>query len=97
MALEWNEAALNQLLAGKDGPVGRLLAKKAARVETRAKQLCAVDTGRLRNSIFFTLDKDGRGLYADIGTNVSYAPYVEFGTRYSREQPFLVPALKAAA
>ena len=45
---------------------------------TLAKRLCPVDTGRLRSSIrprFSLLD-----LEADVYTDVSYAPYVEFGT-----------------
>lgn len=36
-----------------------------------------LDTGRLRNSISHTADKEG----AYIGTNVEYAPYVELGAR----------------
>ena len=36
----------------------------------------AIDTGRLRNSIDFEVDGDT--VY--VGTNVEYAPYVEFGT-----------------
>ena len=56
--------------------------------EGYAKMLCPVDTGNLRNSItHFTAD-DG----AYIGTNVEYAPYVEFGTSKTPAQPFLEPA-----
>ena len=48
--------------------------------------LGAIDTGNLRNSISHADD----GTYAYIGTNVEYAPYVEFGTsRYPEERPFL--------
>ena len=48
--------------------------------------LGAVDTGNLRNSISHTDD----GKYAYIGTNVEYAPYVEFGTsHYPEGRPFL--------
>lgn len=38
----------------------------------------AVDTGRLRASISHKVDKENKCAY--IGTNVEYAPYVEFGT-----------------
>lgn len=41
-----------------------------------AQDLCPVDTGELRGSI--TYEVDGEDCY--IGTNVEYAPYVEFGT-----------------
>ena len=46
------------------------------------------DTGRLMNSISHTTDEE----YAYIGTNVEYAPYVEYGTSKSKPYPFLKPA-----
>lgn len=48
--------------------------------------LGAVDTGRLRDSISHATDDDS----AYVGTNVEYAPYVEFGSiRYKTPRPFL--------
>lgn len=45
-----------------------------------AQDLVRVDTGRLKSSISYKVD--GEDCY--IGTNVEYAPYVEFGTgKYS--------------
>ena len=45
-------------------------------VENEAKKLCPVDTGQLRSSITHEVaEKEGR-----VGTNVEYAPYVEYGT-----------------
>ena len=45
-------------------------------VENEAKKLCPVDTGQLRSSITHeVVEKEGR-----VGTNVEYAPYVEYGT-----------------
>lgn len=49
-------------------------------VEGDAKRLCPVDTGRLRSSITTTKGYDGDNCVATVGTNVEYAPYVEFGT-----------------
>lgn len=49
-------------------------------VEGDAKRLCPVDTGRLRSSIATTKGYDGDNCVATVGTNVEYAPYVEFGT-----------------
>lgn len=49
--------------------------------EGYAKPLTPSDTGNLRNSITHVVqmgDDDGDAVY--IGTNVEYAPYVEFGT-----------------
>ena len=48
-----------------------------ATAETYAKKETPVDTGRLRNSISYTVD----GESAYIGTNVEYAPYLELGTK----------------
>lgn len=46
--------------------------------EGYAKKLCPVDTGNLRNSITHTVDEGEPA--AIIGTNNSYAAYVELGT-----------------
>lgn len=46
--------------------------------EGYAKKLCPVDTGNLRNSITHVVDEDEPAAY--VGTNNSYAPYVELGT-----------------
>lgn len=62
-------------------------------IESTARGLAPVDTGRLRSSIIMTKGRDGTGFFVQIGTNVSYAAYVEFGTRYMRPQPFLLPAV----
>lgn len=54
------------------------LEKCGLTAEGYAKRLCPVDTGELRNSISYTVDEAAPAVY--IGTNVSYAPYVELGT-----------------
>ena len=51
-----------------------------ARAETHAKALTPVDTGNLRNSMAHSVSGDA----AYIGSNVEYAPYVEFGTRRNK-------------
>lgn len=56
--------------------------------EKYAKQIVPVDTGRLRNSI--THNVDGKEVY--VGSNVEYAPHVEYGTIKQKAQPFLRPA-----
>lgn len=40
-----------------------------------------VDTGRLRASITPEVFRGANEIYGIVGTNVEYAPYVEFGTR----------------
>lgn len=54
------------------------VARSALNIEQDTKQSTPVDTGRLRASytIVFRFDKMG----AEVGSNVEYAPYVEFGT-----------------
>lgn len=46
-----------------------------------------VRTGNLRNSITHKYEPSEKAAY--IGTNLSYAKYVEFGTRFMRERPYL--------
>jgi HK97 gp10 family phage protein len=91
--VRFNEAGLRQLLESQNGPTAKYLMKVAIRVQTRAKRKCPVDTGRLRSSITHEAGQDSKGLLVRIGTNVHYAPYVEFGTIRMRPQPFLRPAL----
>ena len=59
-------------------------------VEKDAKGKCPVRTGRLRSSIT-TEKKTWDEIH--IGTNVVYGPFVEYGTRFMRAQPYLRPAL----
>lgn len=56
----------------------------------------AVRTGRLRTSIAWRMGIDAESIYADIGSAVLYAPYVELGTTKMEARPFLRPALEAA-
>jgi HK97 gp10 family phage protein len=88
----------------KKAKLERALTRCAQAVQGAAKKKCPVDTGRLRGSIVTEVHED----YALVGTNVEYAPYVEYGTGQSGDtsvahrqdwkgqapQPYLVPALK---
>ena len=65
------------------------LEKVGLMAERNAKLACPVDTGRLRNSISHTHDKNT----SYVGTNVEYAPYVEMGTTNTKAQPYLKPAI----
>ncbi|MDQ0417921.1 HK97 gp10 family phage protein [Croceifilum oryzae] len=51
-----------------------------------------VDTGRLRSSYRHRVNSDKKSV--QIGTDVTYATYVEKGTSCSRPQPHLTPALE---
>lgn len=69
--------------------------------EDYAKLKCPVGTpestgipnykgGTLRNSITHAVSSDGKTVV--VGSNVKYAPYVEFGTYKMDAQPYLRPA-----
>lgn len=64
-------------------------------VAQRAQQKAPVDTGRLKRSIHPTIPHQvGPGVQqTEVGTNVEYAPYQEFGTKYIPPHPYLSPAL----
>ena len=77
-------AQLNQYFARmiKDAPemMEAIVEDVALRVDKEAKKNCPVDTGNLRASI--TVDINGDE--AEVGTNVEYAPFVEYGTSKSK-------------
>ena len=58
--------------------------------EGYAKKTVPTQHGRLKNSITHAVD----GKDVIIGTNVEYAPYLEFGTTRMKPRPFMVPAIE---
>lgn len=58
-----------------------------------AKQLCPVDTGRLRSSIQYVNDGLMR---CTVGTDTYYAIFLEFGTRKMSPRAFLRPGFEKA-
>lgn len=72
-------AAIEKMLKSPAGLVGRDLIKKAIRVQSGAKRRCPVDTGRLRQSIRYRIGQDGKGLYAEVGSDLEYAAAVHNG------------------
>lgn len=91
-----DRVALAELLSSPNGAVGKDLTRRTIKVNNRAKQLCPVDTGRLRASISWRMERDGDQVVGVVGTNVEYAAYVELGTRRMSARPYLRPALEAA-
>jgi len=89
--------ALERLLKGPDGPVARELGQRAVRIESSAKLIATgaprVQTGRYRSSITWRLGADARGLFAQIGSNVAYARFLEDGTPPHIIQPRVKQAL----
>lgn len=82
---------LEGLVDNADTIVSNEINKTAYKIERDAKQLCPVDTGRLKGSI----TTNPGHLEAEVGTNVEYAGFVEFGTRYQSAQPYIIPAFES--
>lgn len=87
--LEIIEDNTDEVIRRIDIALARALEAVGIEAEGDAKELCPVDTGRLRNSITHTIDE--RAAY--IGTNVEYAPYVHNGIHGRSGQPFLTDAV----
>lgn len=69
---------LDEVLEAKDEAILKALIDIGQDAEAYAKQYAPVDTGNLRNSISNEVSESESAVY--IGTNVEYAPYLEFGT-----------------
>ena len=53
-----------------------------------------VQTGRLRASIIHQVTNDKDTITAEIGSNVVYSKYLEFGTSHHSPYPWLFPAVE---
>ncbi len=90
-----------ELLARQSGTIGKQAVGKAIKkVQERAKYLCPVNEGELRNSIRTSVTQAEGQIEAVCYTNKSYAAYVEFGTgpvgqqNHSGISPEVSPAYK---
>lgn len=92
--------------AGLDRACRRMAAEIAAAVMTEAKLNAPVDTGRLRDSLTPATEQEAGDSIADeietaggfeweVGSNVTYAIPVEYGTKRRAATPFLRPALES--
>ena len=82
-------------LHGQLGPMVRdFLSRSVLNIEGAAKDLCPVDTGRLRASIAHKVSSAPIPDWGSVGTNVLYARHVEFGTKKMKAQPYLRPGLQ---
>ena len=73
-------AKLNGMQGNSTEALKKGIGRACARIQADAKQNCVVDTGRLRASIVTEVHIEGNTVVGTVGTNVEYAPYVEFGT-----------------
>ena len=70
----------SQVLSALETKKAQALEAIGARAETHAKSNTPVDTGNLINSMAHAVSGDS--VY--IGSNVEYAPFVEYGTRRNK-------------
>jgi HK97 gp10 family phage protein len=73
-----------------------LVERVAGEVLADAVRICPQDTGHLARSLTKRDVSRGRTVAFTVGTDVHYAPFVEFGTYKMAAQPFLGPALNTA-
>ena len=93
--LQRNMERIVKDLAGN--PMMKAIAKAVLLVQRSAKKNAPVDTGRLRASItpdIVTRDTVVKGL---VGSNVEYAGFQEFGTRFMKGKHYLQRALNENA
>lgn len=83
------ESHLPEVQDAVEDAITKALEEIGLTAEGYAKKKCPVDTGRLRNSISHAAKE--QTVY--IGTNVEYAVYVEMGTKNTKSQPYLRPAI----
>lgn len=60
-------------------------------IEGEAKDMCPVDSGDLRRSIKNVVVSDKE---VQVGTDVFYCDFVEFGTSKQQAQPYMTPAFR---
>lgn len=78
MAIENLDKLISKLEKLDD--VNQAMEQACILVENEAKIKCPIDNGLLRNSITHYIEDNPNELVGVVGTNVEYAPYVEFGT-----------------
>jgi HK97 gp10 family phage protein len=88
-----DNAGISALFESANGACGQYVRSMGKRAEQMAKALVPVQTGRLRDSITSEVEGDT----AIVSANTEYALFVELGTRNMAAQPFLRPAMLAAA
>lgn len=76
MGFRIDEDNTEEILSAVEQAKQRALEIIGSKIERYAKALCPVDTGALRNSITHQVDGDE----VAVGSNMTYAPYIELGT-----------------
>lgn len=76
-----DQAALTQLLHGRNGPVVLHVANKGREVEGHARRLVGVKTGQTRAGIYSRVVKSNPGYNVEVGARSKAMPYHHDGTK----------------
>lgn len=83
------QGMINKYTSGFTAKLSKGVAEGGMTIRDAARAKAPVDTGHLRRSIH----TQTRGLKCEVGTNVHYGIYQEFGTYKMNPRPYLMPAL----
>ncbi len=83
--------ALSHFHTAMQNRIQQQLLEWAESVKTDAERLVPVRTGYLQSTIY----AKSQEWQVEVGAEATYAAAVEFGTRCSRAQPYLAPAVEA--
>lgn len=72
--------------------VRNVVKMNGAELQNKAKRIAPVDTGTLKRSIGLEITE--AGMTAEVEATAEYAPYVEYGTRFMKAQPYIRPSLE---
>jgi hypothetical protein len=82
MAVEFrlDRAAMARLMSGPSSPITADIARRTRNVESEAKRLCPVDSGRLRSGIWSEVGQVNGAPTGRVGVNARYALAVHDGS-----------------
>lgn len=92
----YDAAAANAMFRDPQGGLSKDLSRRGRAVESKAKLIARVDTGRLRASVTSRIAVEGGLPVSIVGSNVQYA-HISARGRPLGDRPFLLDALDAAA
>lgn len=87
MALEVNA---DKIKAALENATKKSLTEIGELVTSQAKALAPVDTGQLRDGIYYRVEENN----VVVGSPTEHAEAQEFGTPNNKAQPFLTPAFR---
>lgn len=94
--LKETQANMERILKELEGqPVARAMQAGASIIQKEAQRTAPVLTGRLQASITAQIATQGKVVTGLVGSTVTYAPFVEYGTRRMRGRRFLQNAMES--